>query len=105
MERRFGLDFVSELQLNLYNLLPQAEEFVEDGGIKMRSALLLHDREALVDRERIFVTAASAQSVKDIGDRGDTAFERDVLAHQTKRISAPIPPFMVRQRNRAGEVD
>ena len=64
------------------HVVERAEEEVEQLGVELRAALLLHHLPRLLDREGRPVDAVGGQRVEDVRDGGDAALDRDRVAVQ-----------------------
>ena len=90
----FNVFFVHQFQLRLDDLVRFAEERVQNVGVKMLATPLFQNLKTLLTRERDFVGSGTGKCVKDICDGDDSAFERNVCAGQTERITLAVP-FLV----------
>ena len=79
-------------------LVPGIEEEIEQLGVEMALAMLAHDRERMVDRERGLVDAFTGQGVERVSDGDDPAFQRNVLADESSRVAGPIVSLMILAR-------
>ena len=79
-------------------MAPRFDQFHERIGelrieLRARAALDLADRHFV--RERAPICAVTRHRVVRVGDRDNAADERNVLAGETARITAAIPPLVV----------
>ncbi len=83
--------------LYLDDLLGVREEDIEVARVEALASSLFHHHKALLSGERGLVGSLAAQRVEDVGDRGDSPFDREVFAGQGERLAATIPLLVVRR--------
>ena len=81
------------------------EERVENDGVELGSAPAAQQRESFGQREGKPVDAVTRQRVEHVGDGGDPALERNVLAPEPRRVAGAVVALVMGQRNRGGEVE
>ena len=86
-------------------VVERAEEEVEQLGVELRAALLLHHLPGFVGLERRAVDAVGDQRVEDVRDGADSALDRDLIAREAGGVARAVDPFVMRERHQRGEVE
>ena len=89
-------DLVSAVQFTGHPALDQRQEGIDDARVEMDSALGFQVLDRLIRLPRVLVGALVHQGVVDIGNGGDPAADRNLVALQSRRITSPVEFLMVR---------
>ena len=87
------------------HVVERAEEEVEQLGVELRAAPVLHHLPSLVDREGGPVDAVGGERVEDVCDGGDAALDRDRVAGEAVGVAGAVDPLVVGERHQRGEVE
>ena len=88
---------------NANDLVHEAQEQVQVLRVEVPAPLLAHEGDGVGHLERRLVGPLAGEGVEDIGDGDDPSFDGDGIADQSVRVAAPVPAFVMGQRDQTSE--